>query len=70
MKPFRVFRALSVDLDPDDTDETGFTASQASFGGKTGEIICAGISLFAFGALISHISVAIAPLIARMIWGQ
>lgn len=70
MRGFRALRAFSTALDPDDTDETGFTPSEASFGGKTGEIICAGVSLFAFGALISHLSVAIWPAVARMIWGQ
>jgi hypothetical protein len=66
MKPFRAFQALSVQLDPDDTDETGFSASDASFGGKMGEIICASVGLFAFGALIAHIAAAL----ARAIWGQ
>jgi hypothetical protein len=67
---FKALEAFSVDLDPDDTDETGFDASQVRFGGKTGEVICAGVGLFAFGALIAHLSVALAPAISRMLWGQ
>ena len=66
MSRFKALGAFATRLDPDDTDETGFSASDASFGGKMGEIICASVGLFAFGALIAHIAAAL----ARAIWGQ
>jgi hypothetical protein len=48
------------------TDETGFSASDASFGGRAGEIVCALLAFFGFGYIIAQIAVAV----ARSIWGK
>ena len=48
MRTFRALRALSVDLDPDDTDETGFTSSAIKWIIKADEILAGvGIAFFA-----------------------